>query len=119
MKNLLTICRVLVGIGLLASVYLLFVKGIYGADEINHRRVDSYLILSLFLLVGLLMSFKKSLYRESGAVLMVGGVVAGFYYFTMSGEGLVALLYAALIVIPGVVFWFSEKKSSPGGEDAP
>ncbi len=116
MKNLLTFSRVLIGLGLLASVFLLFMKGFSGAAETNHRRIDSYLIASLFLLVGFLMSFRKSLYRESGAILMVGGVVAGFYYFTMNGEGLVAFLYAASFFVPGAVFWFSEKKSTPPGE---
>jgi hypothetical protein len=106
MKYLLTYCRVFIFVGLALTLYFLFSRDV----SPDKNRINNDLITALFLFVGFLMSFKKSLIRESGAILGVGGIIVGFHHYTLSSQPLISIVYALLFLLPGIVFWFSEKK---------
>lgn len=111
-KNLLTYARVLTLIALIATIYLLFME--FPVKDI--KQSNSFLIATLFLFIGFLMSFRKAIYRESGAILIVGGIVVGFYYYTISNNTILSIIYTLLFVISGGVFWFAEKESKAQDE---
>jgi hypothetical protein len=108
MKNLLTFARVLSFIGLVATIYFLFIE--FPVKDI--KQSNSFLIATLFLIIGFIMSFKRKIYRESGAILIIGGIVVGFYYFTRSSSVIISILYSMLFIVSGAIFWLAEKNNN-------
>ena len=98
--------RIIGGLALVFFGMFIFGEGFPHLSEIKDAQLKTMLLLMAFAAFAYFFAWFKP--REGGTAITLAGVLLGMnlYYRGEPGDALAGLIFALLLIIPGILFWW-------------